>query len=145
MSKKMIWSGRIMSGVMVAFLLLDGIMHITNIAPVVEASTRLGLPVNLAPVLGVVELICVALYVYPRTSVLGAILLTGYLGGAVAIHLRAGSPVFSEALFPVYVGILLWGGLYLREPRLRALIPLAPASATAEKPEPGLYAAAAQV
>lgn len=145
MSKKMIWSGRIMSGVMAAFLLLDAIMHLSNIAPVVEASTRLGLPVNLAPVLGVVELICLALYVYRRTSALGAILLTGYLGGAVAIHLRAGSPLFGEALFPVYVGILLWGGLYLREPRLRALTPIAQTSAAAEKGAPGYHAAPAQL
>ncbi|HLK49663.1 MAG TPA: DoxX family protein [Bryobacteraceae bacterium] len=145
MSKKMILSGRILSGVMVAFLLLDGIMHITNIAPVVDASTRLGLPVSLAPALGVLELACVALYVLPRTSVLGAILLTGYLGGAVAIHLRAGSPLFGEALFPVYVGILLWGGLYLREPRLRALILRAQPVPAAEAPQPGFHAAAVQL
>ena len=125
MSSKMIWSGRILSGLMVAFLLSDAIMHLTKIAPVVEAFARLGFPIDLAVTLGILELACLALHVYPRTSVLGAILLTGYLGGAVAIHLRAGSPLFSEALFPVYVGILLWGGLYLREPRLHALIPIA--------------------
>ena len=120
--QKMIWTGRIISGVIVAFLLLDGAIHIAKIAPVVEASARLGLPIDLAVVLGVIELVCVAIYVYPRTAVLGAILLTGYLGGAVATHLRAGSPLFAEALFPVYVGILLWGGLYLRNERLRALV-----------------------
>lgn len=107
-SKKMIWTGRVMSGLMIAFLLMDGVMHLTKIAPVVEASNRIGVPMSLAVPLGLVELICVLAYAYPRTSILGAILLTGYLGGAVAIHLRAGSPLFGETLFPVYVGILLW-------------------------------------
>ena len=124
-SKKMIWTGRVMSGLMIAFLLMDGVMHLTRIAPVVEASNRIGFPLSLAVPLGIVELMCLLAYAYPRTSILGAILLTGYLGGAVAIHLRAGSPLFGETLFPVYVGVLLWGGLYLREPRLRALIPFA--------------------
>jgi hypothetical protein len=79
---------------------------------------------SLAVVLGTILLICTAIYAIPRTSVLGAILLTGYLGGAVATHLRVGDPLFSHALFPVYVGVLIWGGLFLREDRLRALIPL---------------------
>jgi hypothetical protein len=85
---------------------------------------RLGWSLSLAPVLGIVLLVCVALYVIPITSVLGSILLTGYLGGAIATHLRVGDPLFSHILFPTYVGALLWGGLYLREDRLRALIPL---------------------
>ena len=143
MSNKMIWCGRILSGAMVAFLLMDGIMHMTRIAPVVEAFARLSFPVDLAVTLGILELACVALYVYPRTSVLGAILLTGYLGGAVAIHLRAGSPLLAETLFPAYVGILLWAGLYLRESRLRALVPIARSSAPAEEAPRPLYAAAA--
>ncbi|MGH7518274.1 MAG: DoxX family protein [Gemmatimonadales bacterium] len=79
---------------------------------------------NLAPGIGVLQLVCLALYVIPRTSILGAILLTGYLGGAVATHVRVGSPLFSHVLFPVYVAVLIWGGLLLRDDRLRGLIPL---------------------
>ena len=120
--QKMIWAGRVLSGLMVAFLLFDGAIHIAKIAPVVQAFAQLNFPIELAVTLGVIELVCLTLYVYPRTAVVGAILLTGYLGGAVATHLRAGSPLFAEALFPVYIGILLWGGLYLRNERLRALV-----------------------
>jgi DoxX-like family len=105
------------------FLLFDGIIHILNIAPVAAAFAQLGFPVNVAVPLGIVELICLVLYVIPQTSVLGAILLTGYLGGAVATNLRVGASLFGTILFPVYMGILLWGGLYLRDGRLRALIP----------------------
>jgi hypothetical protein len=93
-------------------------------APAVEAFGKLGYPVGLAAGIGILLLVCVALYLVPRTSVLGAILLTGYLGGAVASHVRIGDPWFSHALFPVYVGLLVWGGLYLHDQRLRALIPL---------------------
>ncbi len=114
------WSGRIVTGVTALFLLADTAMHLANIAPVQQASARLGLPLGLAPVIGAVELICLAAYLLPRTAVLGAILLTGYLGGAVAIQLRAGSPLFAEALFPIYVGVLVWGGLALRQPGLVA-------------------------
>lgn len=123
-SQRAPWTGRIVSGVTVAFLLMDGIMHMTTIAPVVQAFAQLGFPMRLALGLGILELVCVAIYVYPRTSVLGAILLTGYLGGAVAMHLRVGSSLFGETLFPVYVGIMVWGGLYLRERQLHALIPI---------------------
>src|SRR5579862_2639403 len=108
-SNIMLWAGRIISGVMSAFLLFDSAMHLTKIAPVVEAFERIGFPMRLALGLGIVELVCVVIYLCPPTSVLGAILLTGYLGGAVAIHLRVGSPLFGETLFPVYVGVLLWG------------------------------------
>jgi hypothetical protein len=118
-----------MSGLMVAFLLFDGATHIAKIAPVVQAFAQLGLPIELAAVLGILEFACIALYVFPRTSILGAILLTGYLGGAVAMQMRVGNSLFGETLFPVYVGILLWGGLYLREPRLRTLIPITQTSA----------------
>jgi hypothetical protein len=93
------------------------------IPPVVESFNQLGYPVDLAVTLGIIELICLITYVIPRTSVLGAILLTGYLGGAVAIQLRIGAPLFSTALFPIYIGILVWEGLYLRDDRLRALVP----------------------
>lgn len=117
-----LWTGRIATGITGVFLLLDTVMHLANIAPVQQASARLGLPLQLAPVIGVVELVCLAAYLLPRTAVLGAILLTGYLGGAVAIQLRAGSPLFAEALFPVYVGVLVWGGLLLRRPKLIAAL-----------------------
>jgi hypothetical protein len=89
-----------------------------------EAFVKLGYPTSLAVPIGIVLLVCVVIYVIPRTSVLGAILLTGYLGGAIATHVRVGDPLFSHVLFPTYVALLLWGGLYLREDRLRALIPL---------------------
>jgi len=123
-SKKMLWTGRIISAVVVLFLLFDSVIKFIKPAPVIEASAHLGLPDSLAVVLGIVLLACTAIYAIPRTSILGAILLTGYLGGAVATHLRIGDPLFSQALFPVYMGVLLWGGLFLREDRLRALIPL---------------------
>jgi hypothetical protein len=123
-TKKMVWAGRVMSGLMVAFLLFDSVIHMARIAPVVAAFAQLGLPLDFAVPLGIVELACVAIYVYPRSAVLGAILLTGYLGGAVAMQLRVGNPLFGEALFPIYIGVLLWGGLWLREARLRALIPV---------------------
>jgi len=125
-SSKALWAGRIMSGFVVLFLLVDaGFKLIRPLpAPAVEAFGKLGYPVEFAGGIGVLLLACVAVYLIPRTSVLGAILLTGYLGGAVASHVRVGDPWFSHALFPVYIGLLIWGGLYFREPRLRAVIPL---------------------
>jgi DoxX-like protein len=131
-SKRVLWTGRILSGAMIAFMIMDAVMHMTKIDPVVQASARLGFPLELVFGLGIVELVCTILYAYPRTSVLGAVLLTGYLGGAVAMHLRIGSSLFGEMLFPVYIGVLLWGGLYLREPRLHALIPFTVTSAPRE-------------
>jgi hypothetical protein len=123
-SKKRLWTGRIFSALVAALLALDAVIKFIKPPPVVEAFAHLGWPISLAVVLGTILLICTAIYAIPRTSVLGAILLTGYLGGAVATHLRVGDPLFSHALFPVYVGVLIWGGLFLREDRLRALIPL---------------------
>jgi DoxX-like family len=123
-SKKSVWVGRVLSGLVVLFLIPDGIIKFLKPAPVVETSAHLGLPLSLANTLGIILLVCTAIYVFPRTSVLGAILLTGYLGGAVATHLRVGDPLFSHVLFPTYLGVLLWLGLYLRDSRLRALIPL---------------------
>jgi DoxX-like protein len=122
-SKKSLWAGRIVSGLVTAFLLFDAIIHLMKPAPVVEGFAKLGFPLRLAVPLGIVELVCILLYVLPRASILGAILLTGYLGGAVAIQLPTGNPFFGEVLFPVYVGIFLWGGIYLRDERLRMLIP----------------------
>jgi hypothetical protein len=122
-SKKMLWTGRTLTTLVVLFLLMDAAMHLSKIPPVVAAFAQLGLPLQLAFTLAMIKLVCLALYLYPRTSVLGAVLLTGYLGGAVAIHLRVGNPLFGETLFPVYMGVLLWGGLYLRDTSLRALFP----------------------
>ena len=123
-SKKMLWTGRIISAVVVLFLLFDSVIKFINPAPVVEASAHLGLPDSLAVVLGIILLACTAIYAIPRTSILGAILLTGYLGGAIATQLPTSNSLFGEILFPVYVGVIAWGGIYLRDDRLRALLPL---------------------
>jgi hypothetical protein len=123
LSKKSLWGGRILSGLVTAFLLFDAVIHLLKPAPVVEAFARLHLPVSLAVDLGIIELLCIALYVIPQTSIFGAILLTGYLGGAVAIQMTASNSLFGEILFPVYVGVILWGGLYLRDDRLRTVFP----------------------
>src|SRR5574337_896092 len=112
------WTGRILSGIPVAFLTFDAVIKLLHVPAVAEASARIGLPESLATPLGIVLLACVALYSVPRTAVLGAVLVTGYLGGAVAIHARIGDPLFTHVLFPVYVGVLVWGGLYLRDPRV---------------------------
>jgi DoxX-like family len=120
----MLWTGRIMSALVVLFLLLDGVMKLVNPAPVVEGMTKLRYPLSLTSVIGIVLLVCVAVFAIPRTTVLGAIVLTGYLGGAVASQLRVGLPLFSNVLAPVYIGVLIWGGLFVRDDRLRALIPV---------------------
>jgi hypothetical protein len=123
-SRKRNWAGVIVTGLPVLFLLFDSVIKLMQIQPVKDSFAELGYPLSLAPVIGTIELVCLALYLLPRTSVLGAILLTGYLGGAVATHVRVGSPLLSHVLFPTYIGLLLWTGLYLRESRLRALVPL---------------------
>ena len=125
-SKKTLWTGRVFSGLAVLFLLFDAVFKLVKPTPaaVVDAFTKVGYPPGLAGNLGLLLLACVVVYVIPRTAVLGAILLTGYLGGAVATHVRVGDPVFSHILFPVYMGLFIWGGLYFREERVRTLIPL---------------------
>ena len=122
-SKKMLWTGRILSALAALFLLFDGVAKLFKPAPVVEATVQLGYPESVILGLGIVLTACTILYLVPRTSILGAILLTGYLGGAVATHVRVGGPLFS-VIFPILFGVLVWGGLFLREGRLRALIPL---------------------
>jgi hypothetical protein len=122
-STKALWAGRILSALAVLFLLFDGVTKIMKVAPVLQASAQLGYPVSLIVSIGAVLLICTGIYAIPRTSVLGAILLTGYLGGAVASQARIGNPLF-ETLFPIIFGALIWAGIFLREDRLRALIPL---------------------
>ena len=121
-SKGALWTGRVMSALPALFLLVDGAMKLVKPAFVVEGTVRLGYSENVILPLGVVLLVCTALYLVQWTSVLGAILLTGYLGGAVASHLRHGDGAF-EVLFPAVFGALLWGGLVLQDPRLRALVP----------------------
>lgn len=122
-SKASIWIGRILSGLIVLFLIFDSIIKFLKPAPVLETFSHLSLPISLANPLGIILIVCALLYAIPQTSILGAILLTGYLGGAVCTHLRSGDPLFSHILFPVYLGILVWLAIYLRDTRLRALIP----------------------
>ncbi len=119
-SKKRLWAGRIISTLVVLFLLFDAVAKLMRIAPVLQAFARLGYPERLAVPIGILLLACTTVYVIPRTSVLGAILLSAYLGGATATHVRAGEPFY----FPVVFGVLVWAGLFLRDDRLRELIPL---------------------
>ena len=121
-----LWIGRVLSGVVVFFLLMDGVIKLVPLAAVTETMQQLGYSGSVAQArgLGVLTLICAVLYAIPRSSVLGAILLTGLLGGAMATHLRVDSPLFSHLLFGLYVGLMAWGGLYLRDPALRALLPV---------------------
>jgi len=119
-SKKRVWAGRFLSALPVLLLLLSGVMKLAKPPAVVEGFARLGYPESLALGIGILEIACTVLYVIPRSSVLGAILLTGYLGGATATHVRVGDPFFA----PVVLGVLLWAGLFLRDDRLRALLPL---------------------
>jgi hypothetical protein len=115
--------GYILTGLVSAFLTLDVVMKVLRLAPAVQGTTELGYPAGTVVWIGLIELICLALYLVPRTSVLGAVLLTGYLGGAIATHVRVGSPLIGYTLFPIYVALMVWGGLYLRETRLRELMP----------------------
>lgn len=123
-SKKRLWIARVVSWLPALFLLADAVGKLVQPAPVIEGFAKLGYPSDVSVPIGIVLLICTILYLIPRTAVLGAILLTGYLGGAVATHVRVADPLFSHTLFPVYFGVLLWGGLYLRDQRIRALLPL---------------------
>ena len=118
-----IWTGRVLSGLAIVFLLFDGAIKLVPLDIVITTSQQLGIPTELARTLGVLTLVCTILYAIPRTSVLGAILLTGYMGGAIYTHVRADSPLFTHTLFGVYLAVLIWGGLYLRDERVRALIP----------------------
>jgi len=115
--------GYAVSSLPVAFLIFDTVIKLVKVGPVVEAFDRMGYPQHLARGIGLLETACLLLYVVPRTSVLGAVVLTGFLGGAISTHLRIGDPLFSHTVFPVYVATLLWAGLFLRDPRVRALNP----------------------
>jgi hypothetical protein len=118
-----IWTGRVLSGLAVLFLLFDSAGKLLEVQPVIDGTRQLGYPRDIVFTLGAILLSCVVVYLIPRTSVLGAILLTGYLGGAVAAQARVESPLFSQTLFPIYVATLIWGGLVLRDARLRAFAP----------------------
>lgn len=129
--KRLRLAGHVMSGLVIAFMLLDAGMKLVPLDIVIKSTAELGYPPSpeLARGLGTVALICTALYAFPRTGVLGAILLTAYMGGAVASHLRVGNPLFTHMLFGAYLSVLAWGGLYLRDARIRALLPLTAAAA----------------
>ena len=117
-----VWAGRVLSGVAVAFLLFDVSGKLMRVAPVIEGTVKLGYPEGAVIPIGVLLLAGVVLYLMPPTSVLGAIYLSAYLGGAVASHYRLGNPLLSHVLFPVYVAVFLWSGLALRDPRLLLLL-----------------------
>jgi hypothetical protein len=125
-TKAALWTGRALSGLVILFLTVDGAIKLVPIQPVTDSLRELGYPtsVSFARFIGVVTLVGTALYAWPRTSLLGAVLLTGLMGGAIATHLRLDHPLFSHTLFGVYLGLLLWGGLWLRDERLRQLMPL---------------------
>jgi hypothetical protein len=127
---KALWVGRILSGLAVLFLLFDATLKVLLLPVAVQGTRELGYPETVILGLGIVQLVCLVLYLVPRTSVLGAVLWTGYLGGAVATHVRIGHPLFSHVLFPVYVAALLWAGLWLRDERLRAVFPIRAKAAT---------------
>ena len=121
-SRKRLWVGYAVSALVLLFLLFDSLGKLLKVAPVLEGSAKLGYPESSVVGIGVVLLLCTILFAIPRTSVFGAILLTGYLGGAVATHVRVGSPLLTHQLFPVYLGTLIWVGLYLRNEKLRRLL-----------------------
>lgn len=123
-SNKAIWTGRIVSGIAVLFLAFDAILKLMNLPEAVKGTEQLGYKASVIVPLGILQLIILIIYLIPRTSVLGAVLWTGYLGGAIATHVRVGNPLFTHILFPVYVAVLLWLGLWLRDRRLRELLPV---------------------
>jgi DoxX-like family len=124
-SRSALWSGRVVSGLVIVFLLFDGAIKLVPWPVVTETMDRMGYGSSetLARSLGLITLVCTVLYAVPPTSILGAILLTGYLGGAIASHVRIGSPLFSHVLFGFYLGLMVWGGLWLRDRNLRAVLP----------------------
>ena len=122
-SKKGLWAGRILSGVAVLFMLFDAVIKLVRHPAAVKGTIELGYPESVLFGLGVVLIVCLVLYLVPRTSVLGAILFTGYLGGAVATHVRVGNPLASRVLSPIYVAAFLWLGLWLRDEQVRAILP----------------------
>jgi DoxX-like family len=124
-NRAMMWTGYALSGIVIAFMAFDIVIKLLALPIVLETSAGLGITggADMARLLGVILLVCTLLYAYPRTALLGAVLLAAYLGGAVATHVRVGSPLFTHILFGVYLGVFTWGGLWLRDARLRALFP----------------------
>jgi hypothetical protein len=120
--KTKLWLGRVITAVPIAFLIFDAVIKLMNIPPVAESFKSLGFKRNLALELGILELVLIAIYLVPRTAILGTVLWTGYLGGAIATHLRLDNPLFSHILFPIYVALPLWLGLWLRDARLGATL-----------------------
>lgn len=118
------WIGWGLTGLATLFMTFDIAIKLVDLQVVRDTLAQLGYPPELGRTIGVIELVCLALYLNPRTSVLGAVLFTGVMGGAIATHMRVGDPLFSHVLFGVYLGAALWGGLWLRDPRLRALLPV---------------------
>ena len=118
--------GYVLTAMVALFLAVDTALKVLVLAPAVQGTTQLGYPVQSVIWIGLIELGCLVLYLVPRTALLGALVLTGYLGGAVASQLRVGAPLLSHILFPIYVAALLWGGLYLRDTRVRTLLPIRP-------------------
>ncbi len=123
-SRAMLWAGWVLSGLVILFLIPDVAIKLMDMSFVRQSMIQLGWPIALDRLLGGIELVCLVLYAIPRTSVLGAILMTGLYGGAIASHLRLGDPLFTHVLFGVYLGLMAWGGLWLRDEKLRDLIPL---------------------
>ena len=125
-SRTALWAGRVLSGIAVLFLIFDGAIELVPIQPVIDSLRELGYPASdsFARFLGAVTLICTALYAWPRTAVLGAVLLTGLMGGAIASHLRLGDPLFTHTLLGVWLGLFLWAGLWLRDERVRRFMPM---------------------
>lgn len=119
---RMRWAGRILSGIAVLFLTFDLSIKLVATKEAVDGTVQLGWAAHHLPILALIQIVCLALYLLPRTAPLGAILWTGYLGGAIATHLRLDNPLFSHILFPIYVAVFVWGGLYLRDARVRALL-----------------------
>jgi hypothetical protein len=122
-SKKAVWAGRVLSGLAVLFLIFDASVKVLKSPFAIEATRQLGYPESVVIPLGLIEIVCLLVYLIPKTSVLGTILWTGYLGGAVATHVRVASPLFTHTLVPIYVAALLWLGLWLRDNRVRAVLP----------------------
>ena len=120
-----LWTGRVLSGLVILFLTVDGAIKLVPIQPVTDSLREPGYPAtdSFARFLGIVTLLCTALYAWPRTALLGAVLLTAIMGGAIASHLRLGDPLFSHTLFGVYLGLLFWVGLWLRDERVRRIMP----------------------
>jgi len=116
------WAGRVLTGLAVLFLVFDATIKLVGVKEAVEGTVQLGYAPHHLPIIGLIEVACLVVYLVPRTAPLGAVLWTGYFGGAIATHLRLDNPLFTHVLFPIYVAALVWGGLYLRDARVRALL-----------------------